>query len=99
MKIAYLIYLDVLEDRVTKLLDECDIQSYFEWQNVVGKFRGQEGHFGTRAYPGFDKIKLIPTPHEEKFEKLIESVKEFNKGISKKSDEIRMYLLPLEQII
>ncbi|MBZ0199941.1 MAG: hypothetical protein K8H86_08740 [Ignavibacteriaceae bacterium] len=99
MKIAYLIYLDVLEDRVTKLLNDCDIQSYFEWENVAGKFRGQEGHFGTRAYPGLDKIKLIPTAREEKFEKLISLIKEFNDSITKKSDEIRMYLLPLEQII
>lgn len=99
MKIAYLIYHDVLEDRVQKLLDDCDIQSYFEWQNVVGKFRGQEGHFGTRAFPGYDKIKLIPTAHEEKFEKLILGIKEFNAGITKKSDEIRMYLLPLEKIV
>ena len=99
MKIAYLIYLDVFEERVTKLLDDCDIQSYFGWENVVGKFRGQEGHFGTRAYPGFDKIKLIPTANEEKFDVLSEKIKKFNESITKKSDEIRMYLLPLEKII
>lgn len=99
MKIAYLIYLDVLEDRVTKLLNDCDIQSYFEWENVVGKFRGQEGHFGTRAYPGYDKIKLIPTAHEEKFEKLTLDIKDFNESITKKSDEIRLYVLPLEKIV
>lgn len=99
MKIAFLIYHDVFEDKVTVLLKELGIETYFEWENVVGKFKGADGHFGNRTYPGHDTIRLIPFTEMDMLENLISHLKVFNENISKKSDEIRLYLMPLEKIV
>ena len=49
MKIVFIIYREVLDDRVAGLLNELNIDFYTEWENVKGKghetdpaFRHQE---------------------------------------------------------
>ena len=99
MKIAFVIYHEVLEERITEILKANEIDTFFEWENVIGKFQGADGHMGTRTYPGHDTIRLIPFTNDDKLEKFVSEVKNFNEATTKKSDEIRIYLLPLEQIV
>ncbi len=100
MKISFLVYHDILEDRVVKLLNELKIDTYSEWENVKGKlFHDAEPHLGTRSFPGHDIIRLIPFEGEEKLNNLISSIHDFNKEAQKKEDEIRLFLLPLERIV
>jgi hypothetical protein len=99
MKIAFLVYHDVLDDRIIDFLDEFKIDSYIKWENVVGKSHGALAHLGTRTFPGHDSVRLIPFTEEEKLAELVSRVQEFNKQVSKNDDEIRLYLLPLERVI
>ncbi len=99
MKIAFLIYHDVLDDRVIKLLDDLKIDAYTKWEQVIGKFQGSEGHLGTRTFPGHNSVRMIPFRDENILQKLVEDLQEFNKSSHRKDDEIRLYLMPLEKIV
>ena len=99
MKIAFLVYHDVLDDRVIKILEELKIDAYTKWEQVIGKFHGSEGHLGTRTFPGHNSVRMIPFREDEILQKLIEDLQEFNKEAVKKDDEIRLFLMPLEKIV
>jgi len=99
MKIAFLAYHDVLDDRIITILEDLKIDSYIEWENVLGKSHNAPAHLGTRTFPGRDSVRLLPFQNEEKLNQLIVIIQEFNKNVMKKDDEIRLYLLPLERIV
>jgi hypothetical protein len=99
MKIALLVYHDVFDDRVIEMLDELKIDSYTKWENVTGKFEGSEPHLGTRTFPGYESVRLLPFKDEEKLSKLIKGLEEFNSVAHKSADQIRLYSLPLERIV
>lgn len=99
MKIAFLVYRDVLDERIISLLGELEIDSYIKWENVLSKSHGTAPHLGTRTFPGHDSVRLIPFQNEENLNKLILKIQEFNNLVTKKDDEIRIYLLPLERMV
>jgi hypothetical protein len=99
MKIAFLVYHDVLDDRIINFLDELKIDSYVKWENVLGKSHDAAAHLGTRTFPGHDSVRLVPFQNEEKLIQLITVIQDFNKQAVKKDDEIRLYLIPLERVV
>lgn len=99
MKIAFLIYHDILEDRIEKILEELHIDSYTKWENVTGKFQNSDPLLGTRIYPGHETVRLIPFTEEEAASKLIKMIGEFNSKAVKSIDQARMFLLPLEKMV
>ncbi len=99
MKVAFLAYHDVLDERIMALLEELDIDSYIKWESVLGKSHGASPHLGTRTFPGHDSVRLLPFREEDSLDKLIAKVQEFNDQVTKKDDEIRLYLMPLERIV
>lgn len=100
MKLAFLFYHDVLDDRIVKFLEELNIDSYSQVEKVKGKFHETEPHLGTRTFPGYYMVKLIPFVDDNALNKLIEKVQNFNEKVAlKKEDEIHMFQLPLEKII
>ena len=99
MKIAFLVYHDVLDDRIINFLDELKIDSYVKWENVLGKSHDAAAHLGTRTFPGHDSVRLVPFQNEEKLTQLITVIQDFNKQAVKKDDEIRLYLIPLERVV
>lgn len=99
MKIAFIVYHDVLDDRLVKILEELKIDSFTKWERVIGKFHGSEGHLGTPVYPGHNSVRMVPFEDEKVLKQLIPKIQEFNKNAVKKDDILRVFLLPLEQII
>ena len=99
MKIAVMIYHDVFDDRIVELLDELKIDSYTKWEGVTGKFEGSEPLLGTRSFPGYECVRLLPFRDEEKLNGLITRLEEFNKNAHKSADQIRLYSLPMEKIV
>jgi len=99
MKIAFVVYHDVLEDRVIQILDELKIDSYTKWENATGKFHGGDPLLGTRTYPGYESVRLIPFTEDDAITALVSKLEEFNSKAVKSIDEIRMFLLPLEKIV
>lgn len=99
MKIAFVVYHDVLDDRLNKILEDLEIDAFTKWERVTGKFHGAEAHLGTPIYPGHNSVKMIPFEDEKVLEKLIPKIQEFNKNAVKKADELRFFILPLERVI
>ncbi len=50
MKIAFLVYHDVIDDRVIKFLDELKIDAYTKWEQVIGKFQGSRRTSGNKNF-------------------------------------------------
>ena len=100
MKLAFLFYHDVLDDRVVKFFEELNIDNYTQVEKVKGKFHDTEPHLGTRTFPGHYMVKLVPFTDEVELNKLIEKIRNFNEKIAiKKEDEMHIFQLPLEKII
>ena len=99
MKVAIIVYRDVLDDRVSELLDKAKVDFYTEWEGVKGKGHDTAAHLGTRAYPGYNNVRMIAFEDENQLENVISLLQELNKGISNKDDFIRLFQIPLERIL
>ena len=99
MKAAFLIYHDILEDRIEHLFDENKIDYYTEWEEVKGKGKKSDAHLGTRIFPGYNNVRLIAFDDDEMLVKLIAGIKELNKEAIRQDDKIRLFQIPLENIV
>lgn len=99
MKFAFVVYRDVLDDRISNILNEIGIDYYTEWEEVKGKGHLTEAHLGTRPFPGYNCVRMIAFEDEDKLKKLIEILEEFNQDVIRKDDQIRLFQLPLEKIV
>lgn len=99
MKLVYLIYHDILEDRVNNLFKQNDIDFFTEWEEVKGKGHTSDAHLGSRTFPGYNNVRLIAFDNEEMLVKLIIGIKKLNEEAIRKDDKIRMFQIPLETII
>ena len=99
MKFAFLVYHDVLDQRISSILNEFGIDYYTHWEEVKGKVHSTDAHLGTRPFPGYNCVRMIAFEDESKLQKLIEALEQFNKEVERKDDQIRLFQLPLEKII
>jgi hypothetical protein len=99
MKIIFIVYHDILEDRVSNLLDELKIDYFTEWENVKGKGHHSEAHLGTRTYPGFNTVRMIAFQDDKNTNGLIEGVVKLNSAVMREDDKIRLFQMPLEKIL
>ncbi|MEI7811244.1 MAG: PG0541 family transporter-associated protein [Ignavibacteria bacterium] len=99
MKITFVIYHDVLEDRITDMMNAAGVDFYTEWENTKGKGHETIPHLGTRVYPGFNSVRMIAFEDESILEKIIVLIKELNGTINMKDDHIRLFQMPLERIV
>lgn len=99
MKIIFLVYHDILEDRVSFLMEELQIDFYTEWENVKGKGHNSDAHLGTRIFPGFNVVKMIAFQEDDILENLVTGINKLNKQIKRDDDFIRLFQLPLERLI
>ena len=99
MKLTFLIYHDILDDRVTEALKELEIDFYTQWEDVKGKGHKTDAHLGNRPFPGFNYVRMIAFTDEELMEKLIKKINELNKIVERDDDLIRLFQVPLERII
>ncbi|HCY78057.1 MAG TPA: hypothetical protein DHV28_19290 [Ignavibacteriales bacterium] len=99
MKLTFLVYHDILDDRVTETLKELEIDYYTQWEDVKGKGHKTDAHLGNRPFPGFNFVRMIAFTEEDLLEKLIVKIKELNKIVERDDDQIRFFQVPLERII
>jgi hypothetical protein len=99
LKFAFLVYHDVLDQRISKILNGIEIDYYTQWEDVKGKGHLTEAHLGTRPFPGYNFVRMIAFEDDEKLKKLIEMLEEFNQEVERKDDRIRLFQLPLEKIV
>lgn len=99
MKLAFLVYHDILDDRVSKALKELEIDFYTEWEDVKGRGHNTDAHLGNRPFPGYNIVRMIAFPEEELLEKLISKINELNTIVERDDDKIRLFQVPLERIV
>jgi len=99
MKLAFLIYHDILDDRVTEALKELQIDFYTQWEDVKGKGHKTDAHLGNRPFPGFNFVRMIAFPDESQLEKLVIKLNELNTIVERDDDKIRLFQVPLERIV
>lgn len=99
MKFVFIVYHDVLDQRISKILNGIEIDYYTQWEEVKGKGHLTEAHLGTRPFPGYNYVRMIAFEEEEKLKKLIEILEKFNNEVERKDDQIRLFQLPLEKIV
>jgi hypothetical protein len=99
MKLAFLIYHDILDDRVTEALKELEIDFYTQWEDVKGKGHKTDAHLGNRPFPGFNFVRMIAFPDESQIEKLVIKLNELNTIVERDDDKIRLFQVPLERIV
>jgi hypothetical protein len=99
MKLSFIVYRDILDDRVTKVLNDLEIDYYTKWEDVKGKGHKTDAHLGNRPFPGFNFVRMIAFTDEELIEKLIIKIGELNTIVERDDDKIRLFQVPLDRII
>jgi hypothetical protein len=99
MKLTFLVYHDILDDRVTKALNELNIDYYTEWENVKGKGHLSDAHLGNRPFPGYNNVRMIAFPEHNVSSQLIEKIDALNQLAERDDDKIRLFQVPLERVI
>ncbi|NUN10276.1 MAG: hypothetical protein HUU54_13970 [Ignavibacteriaceae bacterium] len=99
MKLAFLVYHDILDTRVSKMLETCGVDFYTKWEQVTGKGHQTDPHLGTRVYPGYNSVRMIAFAQDKMLEGLIEKIKVINLDVHRDDDKIRLFVMPLERII
>ena len=99
MKIVFIVYHSILEERITRLFEDLKIDYFTEWENVKGKGHFSDAHLWTRAYPGYNFVRMIAFQEESALNELINGVTKFNNEIVKNDDKIRIFQMPLEKIL
>ncbi len=99
MKIIFLVYHDVLDDRISNTLTELDIDFYTKWEDVKGSGHKTDAHLGNRPFPGFNFVRMIAFTEEELLEKLADKISELNKLVEREDDKIRLFQIPLERMV
>jgi hypothetical protein len=99
MKTVFIIYHDILEDRVDKILNAAGVDYYTEWEEVKGKGHASDAHLGTRTFPGYNHVRMIAFDDENVLNGIIISIKELNKHALRPDDKIRVFMMPLEMIV
>jgi hypothetical protein len=99
MKLTFLVYHDVLDDRLSNVLKELNIDFYTMWEDVKGSGHKTDAHLGNRPFPGFNFVRMIAFTEEELLEKLINKINELNSIVEREDDKIRLFQVPLERIV
>lgn len=99
MKIAFIVYHDILEDRLSLVQERLGIDFYTKWENVTGKGHTTDAHLGTRTYPGFNTVKMVAFTDEYQLDEFIEEINKLNNEVLRADDKVRIFQLPLERIL
>ncbi|NWF49975.1 MAG: hypothetical protein HXY49_05490 [Ignavibacteriaceae bacterium] len=99
MKLVFLVYHDILDDRVTKALNDLKIDFYTEWEYVKGKGHNTDAHLGNRPFPGYNNVRMIAFTEENLLEALALKITDLNKIVERDDDKIRLFQVPLERIV
>ncbi len=99
MKLAFLVYHDVLNDRISTILNELKIDYYTEWEGVKGKGHKTDAHLGNRPFPGYNNVRMIAFRDDSKIEELANKIIELNSNVERDDNKIRLFQIPLERIV
>lgn len=99
MKAAFMIYPEVLQRRIREMFSDLQIDFYTEWEMVKGKGHQTDAHLGTRVFPGYNNVRFLAFQDDSIINSLKEKITETNSQVRKKDDCIRLFVLPMEEML
>ena len=96
---AFIVHNEFFTPTVMELLNEVGIDYYTRWEHVQGKGHGTEPNVGTGGFASTNVVLMIGFPEEAPLANLIKAVAAANQEITRPSDKIRLFQLPLERIV
>ena len=99
MKMAFVVCNSFFNDRLTQILKANEIDYFTNWDNVKGKGHGTEPHLGSGAYPSTNTVTMIAFEHDAPLAALIRGIQIANQDIPRATDHIRLFQMPLDQIV
>jgi len=92
MYLFFIVYEDVLEEEVTAIVEELNLDRYIQWDRVKGKWK--EKHMRTHIWPG-EYHTILAFIEKEKEQEFKERIKALRKKFP--ADEIWLWKLSLEE--
>ncbi len=99
MKIVFIICNEVYVHRVMEMLEKNGIDYYTRWEHVSGKGHGTEPHLGTRSFPSINSVLMVAFEDDSLVKCLVRDIREANSNILRADDRIRLFQVPLEDIL
>lgn len=99
MKLAFMVYHDILEDRIAKILEDAGVDYYTQREEVKGKGHQSDAHLGSRTFPGFNNVRMIAFDNDKSLDNIIKCLKELNDLARRPDDKVRLFMVPLEMIL
>lgn len=99
MKLAFIVHNEYFTPKVMDVLKDSGIDYYTRWVHAEGKGHGTEPHFGRGSYASTNAVLMIAFPEEGPLTTLIGGITAANAEITRTSDKIRLFQLPLERIV
>lgn len=99
MKMAFIVHNEHFTARVMQLLEATGIDYYTRWGQAVGKGHQTEPHLGRGSYASTNCVMMIAFPEEAPLAALIRAIDDANAEITRPSDRIRLFQLPLDRMV
>ena len=99
MKMVFIVQNEYFAPRVMELLREAGIDYYTRWEHAQGKGHGTDPNLGSGTFAATNAVMMIAFEDEAPLAKLVEGVRKANQEISRASDRIRLFQLPLELMV
>ena len=99
MKIAFIVHIEYLTNKVMDIFTSVGIDYYTRWEQAKGKGHGTDPHLGSGSFPSTNSVVMIAFEDEKPLEKLIEAITAANVEIKRPADRIRLFQMPLDRIV
>lgn len=99
MKMAFIVHNEHFTPKVMELLEGAGVDYYTRWDQVQGKGHGTEPNVGRGGFASTNVVLMIGFPEDAPLASLIGKIAVANEEITRPSDKIRLFQLPLERIV
>ena len=99
MKMAFIVHNEFFTPKVMELLKEAGIDYYTRWEHAQGKGHDTEPNVGRGGFASTNVVLMIGFPEDAPLANLIKAIAAANQEITRPSDRIRLFQLPLERIV
>jgi N-acetyl-beta-hexosaminidase len=99
MKMAFIVHNEFFTPTVMELLNDAGIDYYTRWEHAQGKGHGTEPNVGRGGFASTNVVLMIGFPEDAPLANLIKAIAAANQEITRPSDRIRLFQLPLERIV
>jgi hypothetical protein len=96
---AFLVYNEFFDAQVMALLKQAGIDYYTRWGFATGKGHGTEPHLGAGSYSSTNAVLMIAFPEQGPLRALVEAIRKANAETRRTDDRIRLFQVPLAQIV